>query len=339
MRVNQAENVVSKYSNQPGFASAPNQVVFLKRRMNIMKRTLFLLVNNECDIYCRYCFYTLGYQKRSSKRILPSMAEMCAERIVEMNFETVILTGGDPLCKRFKNETYILIRALKSCNLKVIINTSAAGMNKKDVEMILSLGVDRVDVSIDSYNPDIHNFNRGCYAEAVYAIEKLAELGNVAVATTTVVTKENAPSLMRTIAWLYSLGVQDVRIQRAFIPNEKADDTELIQNEMRSAVNFLAKPHISQYIDLTECMWQGQVPPTSAQCLMGKKYFVCDNDGVITPCFHRQDIVLGNLFFDSLDFLEISLGKNNLTNEVIPQCLGRQCVSLFDNMYFWKEGL
>lgn len=304
-----------------------------------MERVLFLLVNGVCDICCRYCFYTLGYQKRLEKRITPSVAEICASRIANLNFRTVILTGGDPLCRRFKQETYALIKALKDHSLKVIVNTSAASMDQEDANTLVSLGVDRVDVSIDSYDPDIHNFNRGCHAEAVYAIKKLVELRSLAVATTTVVTKENAPSLIETIAWLYFLGVQDVRIQRAFIPNEVVDDAESIQAEMRRSVNFLTKPHIPQYIDLTERIWQGQVTPISAQCLMGKKYFVCDSDGVITPCFHRQDIVLGNLFFDSLDFLEISLRKKNLTNEVTHQCLGKQCVSLFDNAYFWKEAL
>ena len=304
-----------------------------------MERVLFLLVNGVCDICCRYCFYTLGYQKRSEKRITPSVAEICASRVADLNFRTVILTGGDPLCRRFKQETYALIKALKDHAIRVIVNTSAAGMDQEDADTLLLLGVDRVDVSIDSYDPDIHNFNRGCHAEAVYAIKKLVELRGVAVATTTVVTKENAPSLIETIVWLYSLGVQDVRIQRAFIPNEKMDDAELIQVEMRRAVDFLAKPHIQQYIDLTERMWQGQASPTFAQCLMGMKYFVCNSDGAIVPCFHCQDVILGNLFFDSLDFLEISLRKNKFANGLTPKCLGKQCVSLFDNAHFWKEDL
>ena|GEM_PF-5547164 len=98
-------------------------------------KVLFLLINSVCDISCTYCFYTPGHEKRSGFRVHPKRASHIAEKIASAGFNTVILSGGDPLHSRLKHETYILVRELKMRGLRVIINTSAACLDM-DIEII-----------------------------------------------------------------------------------------------------------------------------------------------------------------------------------------------------------
>lgn len=301
-------------------------------------KQLFLIINSVCDIACRYCFYTTGYEKRSRNRIKPEHASHMASRISEMGFHTVILTGGDPLHSRLKHETYVLIRELKLRGRKVIVNTSAVLLNDTDINEIITLGVDRVDISIDSHLANIHDAQRGEHANTARAIAGFIKRGYRSVATTTVVTEANALTLVETVRWLRNLGVETVRFQRVFLPGSGKDALGVISLGMRQACSFLpAAAHIPQYIELTEWAFSRETPSCQAVCQMGKEYFVCSANGTLTPCFHRPDLVLGNLFSDSTEHIEHSLALNALAQCVLPPCFGSHCVSLFDNSRFWRK--
>lgn len=299
-------------------------------------KALFLLVNSMCDIACTYCFYTTGYEKRSRYRVHPEMAGQVAKKIASVGFDTVILTGGDPLHSRLKLETYVIIRELKNRGLKVIVNTSAARLIENDLDTIISLNVDRVDVSIDSHDAAIHDAQRGCHAGAVSSVTGLLKKGYCNVATTIVVTNINAPKLLETILWLRGLGVEDVRIQRVFLPRNTSEASSIMR-AMRDAEPYLRAPHALKYIELTGCAFEGKTVPCLAQCRMGKEYFVCNAQGILTPCFHRDDIVLGNLFKDPVDVLLGALERHDLIMHDVPPCFGSHCASLFDIPTFWRR--
>lgn len=300
-------------------------------------KVLFLLVNSTCDINCTNCFYTTGHEKRSRFRVQPEMAGHTAERIASVGFNAVILSGGDPLHSRFKHETYVLIAELKARGLKVIINTSAVRLTEEDLETIIGLEVDRVDVSIDSHDAAINDALRGRHEDVVSTITGLVAKGYHNVVTTTVVTQLNAPTLLETISWLKGMGVEDVRIQRVFLPDDLTDENGAIMQAMREAEPYLRASHAHRYIELTERAFDGQSASYGARCRMGKEYFVCNAQGVLTPCFHREDIVLGNLFNDPLDAVLEALASNELTAHDMPPCFGGHCASLFDIPNFWRE--
>lgn len=299
-------------------------------------KSLFLLVNSTCDISCAHCFYTTGHEKRSRFRVKPEMANLLATRVAELGFTTVILTGGDPLHSRFKHETFELIRELKDQGCRVIINTSAAYLDEDDLDKIIELEVDRVDLSIDSHQGVIHDAQRGRHSDVVSVIKGLVSRGYRNIATTTVVTDLNASSLEETLSWLREIGVQDVRIQRVFLPY-KSDDVAGIMDAMRSVESLLDSPHARKYIELTERAFDGENPPVGARCQMGKDYFVCNAQGELTPCFHRDDISLGNIFDDTASVLHSAMDHHELIAHVVPPCFGGHCASLFDIPTFWSK--
>lgn len=297
--------------------------------------SLFLMVNSACNIACTYCFYTTGYEKRSRDRILPQQAGHVAKRIAEARFGTVILTGGDPLHSVHKKETYPLVSALKVEALRVVINTSAAYLTERDLDRLTELAVDRVDVSIDSHDPEVHDAQRGRHVDAVRAIRGLLRRG-MSLSTTTVVTARNAPTLTQTIEWLQSLGISDIRVQKAFIPGGDLVGHRMVDASLRAAAPLLQKPHATQYLEQTIRLFRGQGPLPEARCPMGKEYFICDARGNLTPCFHRGDIRLGNLFEDDTVRILGAMESNALRTDVLPICVGSHCTSLFDNPSLWR---
>ncbi len=297
--------------------------------------SLFLMVNSACNIACTYCFYTTGYEKRSRGRILPRQAGHVAKRIAEARFGTVILTGGDPLHSVHKRETYELVAALKANSLRVVINTSAAYLAERDFDRLVELAVDRVDVSIDSHDAAIHDAQRGRHADAVRAIRGLLQRG-VSLSTTTVVTQQNAPTLDRTIEWLRDLGVADIRVQKAFLPGGDLVGHRIVDASLREVAPLLGKPHAARYLEQTVRLFRGKGPLPEARCPMGQEYFVCDARGNLTPCFHRGDIRLGNLFDDEPTTLRGAMESNPRGSEAMPFCVGSHCASLFDNPSLWR---
>ncbi|MFA6397113.1 MAG: radical SAM protein [Sulfurimonas sp.] len=301
-------------------------------------RCLFLLVNSVCNIACTYCFYTIGYEKRSSSRIHSNEANYIAKCIRQVEFKTVILTGGDPLHMRFKQDTYKLIEELKKYNLKVIVNTSAAFLNDSDLDLIVSLGVDRVDISIDSHDPIIHNAQRGRHEDAHFAISGLLSRNFKSVTTTTVVTELNASTIHETIRWLQDFGVCDIRIQHAFDPSYENRSIDALNKFNIQDVGLIHKSsHVPSYSQLMEHSSQQEAQRIGAYCQMGKEYFVCDALGNLTPCFHRGDISLGNIFRDSVEEIQSLIHSHELAQRDVPPCFGRHCVSLFDNPRFWRN--
>jgi len=307
---------------------------------------LFIIVNNQCNIACSYCFYSTGYQQRSLLRINKNKIKKLASTIKKLKFNGVILTGGEPLHRIWKNETYLLIRELKKRKIKILLNTSATFLNDSDLDKISKLKVDRLDISIDSHIPEINDNQRGRFRDVVSAINGLILRGYKNLSTTTVVTKNNASSLSETINWIHSLGISDAKVQRAFFPGKiarKKISEKKIMDAMKKIVRKLNYPHSRAYINLTGAIFQNNTKLLNSLapnifCCMGKKYFVCDSSGNLTPCFHRSDIKLGNLFNDTILEINSRLENNALSREKkLPKCFGAHCVSLFDNKNFWKK--
>ena len=293
---------------------------------------LFLLVNSMCDLCCSYCFYTIGHEKRDSSYIDGQKAEVFANAINRIGFKSVILTGGDPLYSGLKEHSYVLIEELKKRGIRVLINTSGAKLEDADYDCLVQLGVDRIDISINSYDEAIHNSERGYYQDAVRLIDEMHKRGYRKLATTTVITPTNSSLAASTLSWLLDKGVEDVRFQPVFIAKE-LQDYSTIGCTMNACMKIASKPHTERYVRLCE---EAFTDPNCKvdDCRMGKSYFVCNAKGDLHPCFH-VDEKLCNILSDDLDFIRMQIRKSSDSKR--GACFGKHCVSLFDNPIFWKE--
>ncbi len=299
-------------------------------------KVLFLSVNSRCDMACKYCFYTIGHEKRLGGRIEPKQAKAFAEAIKANGFTSVILTGGDPFYSKYKNETFELIKELKEIGLRVLVNTSGAGLNARDLNRIVALNIDRVDISINSLDAETHNQERGHFEDAIGTITGLVARGYARkLSTTTVVTPENAKLAAKTIEFLQHLGVEDTRYQPVFLKTDQ--DYAPLEQALDECAAVCHKPHTDNYLEQCKRAYNGEKSLANSVCQMGRSYFVSDCYGNLTPCFHRGDIILGNMFLNSPEEIDDHIASSVPCASTHPRCFGKHCVSLYDNPLYWKE--
>ena len=310
-------------------------------------KSLLLLCNTQCDIACRYCFYTTGHEKRDSRKLSAHTAVSFAEKLLALGFSNVVLTGGDPLSRKYRSTALEVTKIFQEAGLTVIINSSGSHITDEDCDRIVEVNPFRVDVSVDSHLEEVHNGLRGRYADAIFLIKGLLARGYRSVVTTTVVSGKNADTAADTIKFLRSLGVQDARVQPVFLPGQ--DTAELKALELRLNERFFAELSDLYSSDSSRSFYPNYLKwwrqfygdgqnavverPT---CQMGKRTFVCDASGNISACFHRSDVQLGNLMQDSLEDIQHKLNSHVLINDNLPGCVGKHCVSLFDHAGSWK---
>ena len=298
-------------------------------------KVLFLIVNLTCDLACRYCFYSVGHEKRSADRIKPKQIARFTQAIKANGFTTVVLTGGDPFCSQWKQETFALIESLKSAELKVVVNTSGVKLDEADLGQIIEFGIDRIDISIDSVQEKLHNAERGRYQDTVFTLQGLLRRGHTNVATTTVITERNAQYAAETLRWLQSMGVVNTRYQPAF--TKTVQDYACISEALEDCAKVYSHAYTDKYIEQCKRANCDLSPAPESECRMGLEYFVCDCRGNLMPCFHREDIVLGNILVDAPEKIAQAVEECPLCRQERPLCFGKHCVSLYDNPLFWKE--
>ncbi len=295
---------------------------------------LFFIVHTKCDLCCKDCFYSIGHEKRDSSALDLQDVDLFVQKVCALGFSTIILTGGDPLYSRRKHITYALVECLKNSGRRVIINTSGANLTLEDLQTLVDIKVDRIDFSINSFDEKLHNAERGKFHDTVFAIKNLLKMGYKNIATTTVITEENADKALDTLRWLKSLGVEDIRYQPLF--KNTAQNYGVLREAMVKCNREFGKAHSKNFLLQCDSAYGGGDPLENSVCLMGKELFISDALGNIYPCFHRFDVKLGNLFEDDTALLIEKLQKCEFYS---PQhtCFGKHCVSLFDNGDFWEK--
>lgn len=315
-----------------------------------MTRTLFLIVNTACDIACKYCFYSTGHESRDKRVVELTVLPEVSQRLKHLKFDTVILTGGDPLNRNYRDKTLEIIKILKQHELRVIVNTSGAYLDESFCDRLIAADPSRIDFSVDSYDPSLHNLQRGRFDDTISAIKYLLVKKYTRIVITVVVTAQNQGSILSIFDYFARLGVSDCRFQPAFLPDSFSKFKEVRQPEIDAklhddlALVTQFSPD-SKVRHLYHQYWFSHYPVSNdvrvvtmapkPLCHMGKSTFVAEADWSLIPCFHRADIVLGNILEDPLVDLETAINCNQFHSTSLPECVGRHCVSLFSGSQNW----
>lgn len=144
------------------------------RRINYLR----ISVTDRCNLRCFYCMPSEGVIPIRYKEILTYEEIVRIVRIaVPLGIKKVRLTGGEPLAR--KNIAF-LIASLKSIqDIENISLTTNGVLLEKYADELARAGLDRVNVSLDSLNPDRYReITRGGSLDVVMrGVEKAEEVG------------------------------------------------------------------------------------------------------------------------------------------------------------------
>ncbi len=139
---------------------------------------LRLSVTDRCNLRCHYCMPEGGIFKHEHHHMLRHEDYVSiVEAMAALGVKKVRLTGGEPLVRKGLNTLISEIHNVKG--IEEVTLTTNGLLLEEQAETLMRAGVSRLNVSIDSLNPQTYyNITRGGDLKAVLrGIEKAHDIG------------------------------------------------------------------------------------------------------------------------------------------------------------------
>ena len=145
--------------------------------------------NYACNFHCQHCS-TKGFQgKKDGRSFTIADVKKLAQQADEMGLARFVITGGEPLIFPDFDE---VVKAIDPQKFYINCDTNGWFLDEKKTKHLKSIGVDRIQLSIDSFDAKEHdNFRRakGSYERAMKAVDVSLDAG-LGIFIQTVVTKQ-----------------------------------------------------------------------------------------------------------------------------------------------------
>ncbi|MBC7188727.1 radical SAM protein [Candidatus Aerophobetes bacterium] len=266
---------------------------------------------NLCNLKCRHCYQDAGKRLKdelSLKKRLEIVDELAGEDVFSIAY-----SGGEPLMD--KDIWKVLERGAKQ-GLYQSIATNGTLITPEVAKKLADVGVNYVEISLDSTRPEVHDKFRGVpgfWEKAVKGIENAVAQGKYEVGIASTITQVNFEELEELIQFSKNIGANKFYAFN-FIPTGRGKnivDMDLTPEQREKMLNILYDHYEKgdivcmttspQYARV--CMLRGSLEdvPTShytsakgkkarilaefiGGCGVGRAYCSIQPDGIVTPC-------------------------------------------------------
>ncbi len=196
-------------------------------------------VTDRCDLRCTYCMAERqAFLPRAELLTIEELDRLCST-FIDLGTTRLRLTGGEPLIRKgFMDLVAGLSRHLLSGRLKELTLTTNGSQLERHAEALAEHGVRRINVSIDTLNPETYRrITRGGDITAVLRGIDAARAVGIAVKINTVALKsDNADELSDMIVWAHGQGLDITLIETMPLGEIEADRTNqfLSLNDVRA---------------------------------------------------------------------------------------------------------
>jgi len=146
-----------------------------------------------CNFHCHHCCITKLRRPKGEKCFTPKDVAELSRQADEMGLAHIVITGGEPMVFPDFDE---IVKAIDPQKFYITSDSNGFFLDEKRAKHLKKIGVDKVQISLDSLDANEHDdFRRrkGAHAKALRAIEAAQDAGlNVIVQT--VVTKQRLRS-------------------------------------------------------------------------------------------------------------------------------------------------
>jgi cyclic pyranopterin phosphate synthase len=116
---------------------------------------LRISVTDRCDLRCRYCMAEqMTFLPRAALLTLEEMA-LIAERFIARGITKIRLTGGEPLVRRDVGDLVRRLGRHVGAGLNELTMTTNGNHLVQHAEALVDAGMRRINVSLDSRDPDV----------------------------------------------------------------------------------------------------------------------------------------------------------------------------------------
>ena len=151
-----------------------------------------LQYNYICNMKCVHCSIS-SFQKQSGRTMTPADVKNLCDQADEYGLAQLDLTGGEPLAFKDLDE---VIKAIDPRRFFLMCDTNGWLMTEEKVRHLKDLGVDKIQLSLDSMDAKAHDdFRRkpGAWMRAIKAIDAVNKVG-LFLQISTVLTNERVLS-------------------------------------------------------------------------------------------------------------------------------------------------
>jgi radical SAM protein with 4Fe4S-binding SPASM domain len=287
-------------------------------------------ITTACNLKCKYCYNywkkenenVSDIQKYNPKKTLKQFSKYVA-------YDGVTFSGGEPTTNF--EELLDCVMYAKARNKRVTIITNANLLDSEKIKILSKLKVDLFEITINSYNKEIHeNINgiKGSFDKSINAIKEIQNNG-IEVVVPIVVTKYNVNDIEKTLEFLHSLGIKRIMINRYNIGgngcneyNDILPDFKDLKNAYEKCQKFAEKYNTKLYslVCTPYCVLDPKDYPniSFSNCNFNNlnRRYTLSRDGNIRYCNHSPEII-GNVYENKMSDI-MSSSKLKRWSEIEP---------------------
>ncbi len=266
--------------------------------------------NYQCNFVCEHCCVKhLQGVKNQRKMTVDNVREL-AKQADEMGLARFVITGGEPLSFKDFDE---IVEAIDPKKFYINVDTNGWFLDRDRAKHLKDIGVDRVQLSIDSFDEKGHDeFRRkeGSYKRTMEAIDACQEVGmNLFIQT--VVTKERLYSkeFVNFIEYFNNRGIGVfVSFAKPVGAWERKYDNLINEEDLKYFQQMEKKYNVFSHLTPAYDLDMG--------CIAVKGMFSVTQYGDILPCPYMH-ISMGNIFEEKLkDIIERAMEINYFGEKV-----------------------
>ncbi|MEL7042111.1 MAG: GTP 3',8-cyclase MoaA [Pseudomonadota bacterium] len=176
---------------------------------------LRLSVTDRCDLRCTYCM--AEHMQFLPKKDLLSIEELeqVVRAFIRRGVQKVRITGGEPLVRKGMPTLFERLGAYFEHGLEELTVTTNATQLEAFADLLARVGVKRINVSLDSLNPDVFEriTRRGKLDQVLRGIDAALAAGLRVKINTVALKYENLSELPDMIEWAHSKGMDITLIE------------------------------------------------------------------------------------------------------------------------------
>ena len=284
--------------------------MIIEKRYLSLPLTAQIEVTDFCNHRCIHCYNLDSEVKnRPTRKVSDDIVLACAQKLIDNNIFSVIVTGGEPLIK--KELTKKVIRLLKDNNIRVSLNSN---LTLADDDFIHFLKEQKVGVLTSCPSGEESSFSKlvgvDNYSIFETKIKKLVAAG-VRFTVNMVVTKDNLHEIKLTAEKMKALGCKSFAATPMGLNVEYPRlDLLLTVEEVRKVISDLLwiERNLKMKVDILEalpkCVFtkdvlSGKHSFLNRKCQAGRTVIAVSCNGDVRPCAHNPN-AYGNLLEDDL---------------------------------------
>jgi putative radical SAM domain protein len=272
-------------------------------------------ITDRCNLKCKHCMVSAKTNFDSDYFDTSEIKENLL-KIIELNPDNLIITGGEPMLRKDFIEISRFCRERFGGILTLMTNGTL--INESNVTEIVSC-YDSVDISIDGYDEVTCSLIRGkgVFSKIIDSIRSLSENGMKKINTSMVLSGTNVNYIDEYILLNKRLGTRPMLRALSFEGRAKSNEEDLKKDFSDNLSNN------KQHFESTKNSAQSKSEEfRSCSCTAGYDQLVIEANGNIYPCnlFISEQYIMGNI-------RKIDKLKNVFSN---TDCCMASCVEKYD---------